>query len=173
MDEESRGFDQAEDGQNGNSLLGHAHHWTSGSLLLAVLACSLVPDRIGVGGGHTFNSGSHLGSAWNPDRLTNDRNKDSNNVFVYAEYDIKPQKTEIVNLQEFLRTPPSKLPELYTPWDDGEPDILYGIDMLSEGLDVIEDTSWSTIEKIVYLSTAFAVLGLVIFGLKITMKKKN
>ncbi len=129
-----------------------------------------MPDSISIEAGRTFNQGSHL-ELDQPYRARNAGNEDSNYIGFTVHYLIKPTETIITNWSDFpQQVPLSRMPEFVREFDD--PD--FGdtpIDMLEQGLDVIEDTSWSTIEKVIYLLTALAVLGVVFFGLKAKFRK--
>jgi hypothetical protein len=182
MDQTRNRLSQDQDHSPGSSLLGHAHRWAGGALLLAALVgCEVVPDRVGVGAGRSFADGSHLASSRTESysSLYNDRNDDIDTVWIYGEWDLKPQKVEFVTAPRAWSylddLPPREVQTIYPP-QEPEPPVEEEQDpvgLLKEGLEVLEETSTSTFEKLMWLIGGLALLGVVFFGLRIVIKKKG
>lgn len=192
MDQEIREHFDSRIYPDQNGLMGRAHHWAISCCCLCLLACSIGPDRVGVGVGRSFGSGSHLAtsgggsdSGSSRESLRDARNGDIDSAWVYGEWDLKPQKVQIVQQGPWSyldETPLYRKLEPDEPKDPGPPVIILDhgahqdpddeADILAKGLKAVADTEWSTIEKILYLSLILSLLFGVFFGFKFVIKKR-
>lgn len=178
MDEESGSPDGAGTDPGENHIVDCPNRWAGfGSMLgclVSCVACSLTPDRIGVGAGHTFNRGSHLSTTAmesSGSSLRNNDNADNQSVFVYAEYDLKPQRVMVMPMDyakmQGLYGPPRPIEITVTKAAEQEPvkteplppndDPVKGqIDNARQALELIESSSWDTYWK----AAGYTALGL-------------
>lgn len=201
MDEESLRSIERGTGPGKNHIVDCPNRWASvgWSLLFAVglVACEVVPDRIGVGAGHTFNRGSHLATTARESgsSLRNEDNGDSQSLFVYAEYDLKPMRVELLPreiefyervghplavqdvypkpAEVFLEPRTEPLPP--NPPEADEQDVVnQHLDTAERVVDIAEDTSWDAFWRIIIaVLVVISGVGLYFFITRRRAKKKK